>query len=97
MRGRNGRGDADEACKEAAFSAAYCQYIEFLTIPQLYQPAPVLDELCRGIAITLPDEIAILGKMAVRGVPLLFFLNQDKRFTFTEMLTVKMFFLDSKR
>ncbi|MBH8604111.1 hypothetical protein [Thermoactinomyces sp. CICC 10522] len=68
------------------------QYENLLLSHQIIQQPPSLREDYRGAVVENFEEFKITSKMSIRGVPLLFFSNNEMVITITDYLTIKIHF-----
>ncbi|QUH26567.1 hypothetical protein [Serpentinicella alkaliphila] len=72
----------------------YKEYIVLLEEARIENPIPQWNNQYRGGIITNFIEFEIQGKIAVKGLPLLFFNNGDRFVTITDYLTIMIKFKD---
>ncbi|WP_057913624.1 hypothetical protein [Peribacillus muralis] len=70
----------------------YDKYISLLHKSEVIEEGPSLREEYRAVMIEDFSEVRTLGKLSVKGVPLLFFLDEDKVITLSEYLSVIIYF-----
>lgn len=70
----------------------YDKYISILLESEVIEEGPTLREEYRGVIIEDFSEIKTIGKIAIKGVPLLFFSDEDKVITISEYLSVSIYF-----
>lgn len=70
----------------------YEQYVQYLESQGIVANPLEFHEDYRGAKIENYDELIMLFKMAIRGVPLLFLVDEEMAFIVTDCLTIRMIF-----
>ena len=70
----------------------YEKYIMELVKSKILEDSPSLRDEYRGLLTDSYSEIQVLGKMAIKGVPLLFFSQKNIVISITEYLSIVIFF-----
>lgn len=70
----------------------YEEYMSLLEMCGVIESPPTLNEPYRGGKVENYNELITLAKMSIRGVPLLFFNNDNTIIRITDYLTIQIFF-----
>lgn len=89
--------DFQEECSDNQWiKSDYDKYIELLQDSEIISKGPSLREDYRGGLLDNYSEFEIIGRVAIKNLPLLFFSNEDRVVTITEYLSVIIEFRDKE-